>query len=275
VRYHVDQLRRNGRQGGKKHPPNETELEEIRRLAPSFEEIQLESLPEESGYETITWMTQGVEEQVKGAKELLFDSTFGLTNSHWELVVGFVESGLHSIPVAFMAIRRTPEKRSASALVAARKRITASFFALIARLCPQASIVHCDKAFGEISAAQETWPAAHIQICLWHAERAIEKRLRCSANKGRTLYNAEEVALVLPSVDHAFLPTNPLPPSRTLLLPSSSAPRPAPPASTSTTPTDVRGTGTGIRFRWSAATVANYRLDEQAPRYSPAIEAEM
>ncbi|GAA5923787.1 hypothetical protein JCM6882_000194, partial [Rhodosporidiobolus microsporus] len=42
-----------------------------------------------------------------------------------------------------------------------------------------------------------------------------------------------------------------------------------------TTPTDVRGTGTGIRFRWSAATVANYRLDEQAPRYSPAIEAEM
>ena len=34
-----------------------------------------------------------------------------------------------------------------------------------------------DKDFSQINAAQSTWPNAKIQICLWHAKRALKKKL--------------------------------------------------------------------------------------------------
>ena len=34
-----------------------------------------------------------------------------------------------------------------------------------------------DKDFSQINAAQSTWPDAKIQICLWHAKRALKKKL--------------------------------------------------------------------------------------------------
>jgi hypothetical protein len=34
-----------------------------------------------------------------------------------------------------------------------------------------------DKDFSQINAAQSTWPKAKVQICLWHAKRALKKKL--------------------------------------------------------------------------------------------------
>ncbi|KAI0990844.1 hypothetical protein K3495_g17343 [Podosphaera aphanis] len=42
------------------------------------------------------------------------------------------------------------------------------------------SFVGCDKDKSEINAIQEVWPSAKVQLCFWHAKRAIRAKLHDS-----------------------------------------------------------------------------------------------
>ncbi len=64
------------------------------------------------------------------------------------------------------------------------------------------SFFGCDKDKAEISAIQYVWPNATIQLCFWHAKRAIRKKLKDS---GRTNtqkhYSPLQAKLFLPSLE--------------------------------------------------------------------------
>ncbi|GAA6001262.1 hypothetical protein JCM10207_007491 [Rhodosporidiobolus poonsookiae] len=227
VRYHLDRIRRRGRRAAAAEHAGETELETLLRVGKGLETVEMEELPQEPGWEAVAWRIKGIEGEVNTAKEVVFDGTFGTTTGNWELIVGFVERRLHSLPAAFLAIRQsTSEQVSPRTLAASRARLMRHFFGMLGSVAPNISIVHCDKAFGEISAAHDIWPLAHVQICLWHAERALDKRLRGGVNKGRTVFNVREVLAILPHSDPTFVPRNATKANRTLVFASTT---PAPP----------------------------------------------
>lgn len=102
------------------------------------------------------------------------------------------ENAAQAFPVAFVVIRPKPERKKASARIVGQQQQDAmrQFFEQVKVAVPSSSIIHSDKDFGEITVAQQVRPKAHLQICLWHAKRAIERRLRATANASRTPYNA-------------------------------------------------------------------------------------
>ncbi|CAB5365860.1 unnamed protein product [Rhizophagus irregularis] len=46
-----------------------------------------------------------------------------------------------------------------------------------------------DKDFAEINAAQTVWPEAHLQLCVWHIQRAIKQRLSSNKTSSYHSYN--------------------------------------------------------------------------------------
>ena len=58
----------------------------------------------------------------------------------------------------------------------------------------------CDKDNAEISAIQNVWPSTTVQLCFWHAKRAIRKKLK-DVRKIRTQIN------YFPETAKAFVPT--------------------------------------------------------------------
>ena len=62
------------------------------------------------------------------------------------------------------------------------------------------SFFGCDKDNAEISAIQNVWPSTTVQLCFWHAKRAIRKKLK-DVRKMRTQRN------YFPETAKAFVPT--------------------------------------------------------------------
>jgi len=63
-----------------------------------------------------------------------------------------------------------------------------------------------DKDFAQINAALQVWPSTKIQLCLWHIERAINKRLADGSIPKTNSYNAELANTETNLVDVNFHP---------------------------------------------------------------------
>jgi len=63
-----------------------------------------------------------------------------------------------------------------------------------------------DKDFAQINAALQVWPSIKIQLCFWHLERAIKKRLADGSIPKTNSYNAELANMETNLVDVNFHP---------------------------------------------------------------------
>ena len=133
------------------------------------------------------------------------------TSEGYELLALVAEHNLKAYIVAMMFLR--PRASQPVMDSAARQRRQGARTALIkswlsalkARgLAPW--LVHLDKDFSEISAVREVWTDAYMQICLWHALKAVETRLAGPPSKKRVVYYPDDAKDVIPELDPSWVP---------------------------------------------------------------------
>ncbi|CAG8688085.1 5568_t:CDS:2, partial [Scutellospora calospora] len=62
------------------------------------------------------------------------------------------------------------------------------------------------KDFAEINAAKEVWPQSDIQLCQWHIDQAINKKLKSKKRIQYTQYQPEEAAAEFSFINPKFKP---------------------------------------------------------------------
>lgn len=133
---------------------------------------------------------------VSKAKELVIDATFGTNNSGVKLMEYFFKRdtnlnhlgmGLSAVlaeldgtgvPLCYLFLGVNPlDQASQSAVPSATTRILEQFLQPLKDAGYEPSFFGCDKDRAEISAIRRIWPSTTIQLCFWHAKRAIRKKL--------------------------------------------------------------------------------------------------
>ena len=148
----------------------------------------LEKLQENYSHQTIThaniralalYISASIDELLKATKEIVIDATFG-TNSAGMLLFGVLaEFDGTGVPIAYLFVEKNMSAGTAS--TGAMTHILDQFLRPLLESGLTPSFVGCDKDKSEINAVQQVWPSAKVQLCFWHAKRAIQAKLRDSS----------------------------------------------------------------------------------------------
>ncbi|KAI0997184.1 hypothetical protein K3495_g11001 [Podosphaera aphanis] len=111
----------------------------------------------------------------QNTKEIAIDVTFGTNNAGMDLFAVLAEFDGTGTPLVYLFVQKlAPTEAGAMTQVLVR------FMEKIRFLGLDPSFVGCDKDKFEINAIQEVWPSAKVQLCFWHAKRAIRAKLHDS-----------------------------------------------------------------------------------------------
>ncbi|EXX52940.1 hypothetical protein RirG_248570 [Rhizophagus irregularis DAOM 197198w] len=102
------------------------------------------------------------------------DATYNTNNLVWELyaIMGVINGT--GFPLSYLLISTEKNRNITGVLIQWMQ-------ALKERNLKDTPYILTDKDFAEINAAQTVWPETHLQLCVWHIQRAIKQRL--SSNK--------------------------------------------------------------------------------------------
>ncbi|KAI0991919.1 hypothetical protein K3495_g16268, partial [Podosphaera aphanis] len=141
---------------------------------------------------------------VSKARELVIDATYGTNNSGMSLFAVLAELDGTGVPLCYLFLGiKSPDECSKSAqLCGATISILKNFLQPLKAAGFEPTFSDCDKDRAEISAIRQVWPRTTIQLCYWHAKRAIRKKLedgrKTSSQKN---YNPEEAKSLVPSLE--------------------------------------------------------------------------
>jgi hypothetical protein len=123
--------------------------------------------------------------------EVIIDSTFKTNQERFELFAVNANCGGYGMPIAYLYLctydgaedaRHNPENE-----IQTRVGILRKFFSSLRREGLKPVFALLDKDSGEISAVSEAWSwITNIQLCYWHLERAIDRRIKDKKSKART-----------------------------------------------------------------------------------------
>jgi len=138
------------------------------------------------------------------AKELAMDATFGTNNAGIDLFAVLAEVDGTGVPLAycFMEVVENNNKGERRAMPGAISGILCQFLQHLRASGLDPTFFGTDKDTSEIFAVHQTWPNTIIQLCYWHARRAIRTKL-ASAKKTNTQneYRPSEAQLVIPDLE--------------------------------------------------------------------------
>ena len=111
----------------------------------------------------------------QNTKEIASDATLGTNNAGMDLFAVLAEFDGTGTPLAYLFVQKlAPTEAGAMTQVLVRFMEKIRFSGL------DPSFVGCDKDKSETNAIQEVWPSAKVQLCFWHAKRAIRAKLHDS-----------------------------------------------------------------------------------------------
>lgn len=141
-------------------------------------------------------------------KELLMDATYGTNNSGMELFTVLAEVDGTGTPLAYCFVQKRPpaEGQAQQANPGALGRILEQSPLPLKDAGFQPAFFGTDKDQSEIGAIQMVWPTVKVQLCLWHAKRAIRKKLKDSTQT-RTSYDPTMVPAHLPGFEICWAST--------------------------------------------------------------------
>jgi hypothetical protein len=128
---------------------------------------------------------------INNVTEVVIDSTFKTNQERFELFAVNANCGGYGMPIAYLylctydgteELRHHPRNE-----IQTRVAVLQKFFASLRREGLMPTFVLLDKDAGEISAVSEAWLwTANIQLCYWHLEHAIDRRIKDKRPKTRT-----------------------------------------------------------------------------------------
>ncbi|CAG8538421.1 3239_t:CDS:1 [Paraglomus occultum] len=121
--------------------------------------------------------------QTNNISEIIVDSTFKTNQENFEVFAVINNCGGYGVPFAYLYVSTmaasSERLHDLTNNINTRVKVLKEFFSLLRADGVLPSFILLDKDAGEIAAAEEAWSwTASIQICLWHVEHAVERKLR-------------------------------------------------------------------------------------------------
>ncbi|CAG8738914.1 6402_t:CDS:2, partial [Cetraspora pellucida] len=128
---------------------------------------------------------------INEATEIIVDSTFKTNQERFELFVVNLNCSGYGMPIAYLYLTTLNSSEEArhnpKNFINTRVGVIRMFFASLRQEGLLPVFILVDKDAGEISAAQEAWSLiANIQLCRWHVEQAIDKKIKEKKIKAST-----------------------------------------------------------------------------------------
>ena len=142
------------------------------------------------------------------AKELAMDATFGTNNAGLDLFSVLAEVDGTGVALAYCFVGIADETRRAQP--GALTNILQQFLGRIRQAGFSPTFFGTDKDQSEINAVQQVWPRTTLQLCYWHAKRAIRTKLKAASMFGTlSHYEPMEAVELIPSLEICWgsLPT--------------------------------------------------------------------
>ena len=140
---------------------------------------------------------------LQSAQELAIDATYGTNNSALNLFAILAEHDGTGVPLAYLFLGNSSQSSPVDSVVGAKIDIITQFLrGLQSCSSINPSFFGCDKDQAEIAAIRNAYPSTTIQLCYWHAKRAIRQRLHsASRTKTQNNYRPAEVLHLVPSLE--------------------------------------------------------------------------
>jgi hypothetical protein len=153
---------------------------------------------------------------VQNINEIVIDSTFKTNQERFELFVVNSNCGGYGMPLAYLYLLTSNNPSAANYYpsdgITTRVQVLLSFFTSLRQEGLLPSFVLLDKDAGEISAVSEAWSCTNLQLCYWHLDNAISKRLKDKKPRSNT-YSKEkalEAHQQFDFIDPLWIPTSPI-----------------------------------------------------------------
>lgn len=160
------------------------------------------------------YITDAVHHLAESTKEVALDATFGTSNNAMSLYAVLAELDGSGIPLAycFTEVHENNVHGARKATPGSTTAVLDQFLSPLRDRGLNPTFVGTDKDFAEIRAVQQVWPAAKVQLCYWHARRAMRSRLANSrhAQAAVTQYRPSEAATLVADIEicWASIPTS-------------------------------------------------------------------
>lgn len=125
----------------------------------------------------------------KKTEELAIDATYGTNSAGCDLFAVLAEFDGTGVPLAYLFVEKSASIAANVSVIPGKvTQLLVKFLQPILNMGFNPSFFGCDKDRSEINAVRQVWPSAKIQLCLWHAKRAIQIKLK-DCNKADSLAN--------------------------------------------------------------------------------------
>ena len=151
--------------------------------------------------------------QTNNISEIIIDSTFKTNQENFEVFVVINNCGGYGVPLAYLYVSTmtasSERLHDPTNNINTRVKVLKEFFSLLRADEVLPSFILLDKDAGQIAAAEEAWSwTANIQICLWHVEHAVERKLREKRHKTSqyTSHAANDARRLFEFIDESWIP---------------------------------------------------------------------
>lgn len=150
------------------------------------------------------YISDSINTLARDSRELAMDSTFGTNNGGLSLFSVLAEVHGTGAPLAycFVEVFKDNSKGVRRAEPGSMIGVLAQFLQKLRALGLDPAFFGTDKDLSEIFAVRQTWPNATIQLCYWHARRAIRTKLSASQETNtQNEYKPLEAQSVIPDLE--------------------------------------------------------------------------
>ncbi|KAK9443862.1 ATP-dependent DNA helicase PIF1, partial [Metarhizium brunneum] len=143
------------------------------------------------------------------APQLVMDSTFGTNSGGMDLFAVLSEVQGTGVPLAYCLVEllkppqaQRVEKKTVRADPGAMTYIIQQFLQRLKNFGFNPRCVAIDKDPAEITAVTTVWPGVKVQLCYWHAKRAVSMRLNSSKTTNtQNHYRPEDAQKLIPGLE--------------------------------------------------------------------------
>ena len=130
------------------------------------------------------------------------DATFGTNNAGMDLFAILAELDGTGIPLAYCFVQTISVEDTRHSGPGALTAILDQFLRVLKSEGLDPAFFGVDKDFSEIAAVKQVFPSAKVQLCFWHAKRAIQQKMRdASKTKTQAKYFPAEAQAIVPSLE--------------------------------------------------------------------------
>ena len=145
---------------------------------------------------------EAMETLSSSVKEVAMDATFGTNNAGMDLFALLAEVDGTGVPLGYCFVEVNSGEGNHRSDRGALPNILTQFLGCFRRSGLRPAFFGIDKDFSEISAVKQVFPDVKVQLCFWHAKRAIRQKIRDATKTcPQAKYSPAEAQAIIPGLE--------------------------------------------------------------------------